>query len=223
MKTQTLLADSSNYTRGRTESVKYIVIHYTANNGDTARGNCNYFATGGRNASAHYFVDESSVYQSVLDSNTAWSVGAKRYIHNDCRNKNSISVEMCSRKDASGRYYIKSDTVLNTIELVKFLMCMYSVPIENVLRHYDVTGKNCPEPFVRDLSSWVSFKDKLCAKKEDEEMIEKFNTINEVPNYAKATIEKLINKGAFADVNKLNLSEDMLRVFVINDRLGIYK
>lgn len=60
-------------------------------------------------------------------------------------------------------------------------------------------------------------------KKEDEEMIERCDTIDEVPNYARATVEKLIKKGAFADVKKLNLSDDMLRIFVINDRLGLYK
>ncbi|HCT64103.1 MAG TPA: N-acetylmuramoyl-L-alanine amidase [Lachnospiraceae bacterium] len=166
MNLKTNIANSGNYTRGRTRSIKYIIIHYTANNGDTAKGNCNYFAIGGRNASAHYFVDENGIYQSVADSDTAWSVGASRYFHDDCRNNNSISVEMCSRKDSSGNYYIKEDTVSNAAELVKVLMEKYNVPISNVLRHYDVTGKNCPEPFVRDATQWTVFKKRL----EEEEM-----------------------------------------------------
>ena len=161
-----LLANSGNYTRGRTRNVKYIVVHYTANNGDTAKGNCNYSATTGRNASAHYFVDEDSIYQSVADSDTAWSVGANSYIHADCRNNNSISVEMCSRIGTDGKYYIKEATISNAVELVKELMIKHNVPITNVLRHYDVTGKNCPEPFVRDISQWTAFKKRL----EEEEM-----------------------------------------------------
>lgn len=166
MEIKILLANSGNYTKGRIQEIKYIVLHYTANNGDTAKGNCNYFATSGRNASAHYFVDENNIYQSVADKDTAWSVGASRYVHSICRNNNSISIEMCSKKDLSGCYYIKDETVNNSVKLVKTLMEKYRVPIANVLRHYDVTGKKCPEPFVRDTSQWVAFKKKL----EEEEM-----------------------------------------------------
>lgn len=159
-------ANSGNYTKGRKGSIKFIVLHYTANDGDTAEGNCKYFATSGRNASAHYFVDENSVYQSVADNDTAWSVGAKNYIHRVCRNNNSISVEMCSKKNLSGNYYIKEKTVSNAVKLVKELMKKHHVPIANVLRHYDVTGKKCPEPFVREPSMWTEFKRRL----EEEEM-----------------------------------------------------
>lgn len=161
MQIKRLLANNTNFTVGRTRSIKYIVVHYTANDGDTAKGNCNYFSKGGRNASAHYFVDENGVYQSVEDYNTAWSVGAKNYIHRACRNNNSISVEMCSRKDTNEKYYIKDKTISNTIELVKELMIKHNIPIENVLRHYDVTGKNCPEPFVRKCEQWMTFKKRL--------------------------------------------------------------
>ncbi|MEA5085117.1 MAG: N-acetylmuramoyl-L-alanine amidase [Lachnospiraceae bacterium] len=166
MEIKTALANSGNYTAGRTKDIKYIVVHYTANNGDTAKGNCNYFATSGRNASAHYFVDENDIYQSVADNNAAWSVGAASYVHSTCRNNNSLSVEMCSCKDASGSYYIKDDTVSNAVGLAKSLMEKHNIPVENVLRHYDVTGKNCPEPFVRDHAQWVAFKKRL----EEEEM-----------------------------------------------------
>ena len=51
--------DPSNYRAGRTQPVRYIVMHYTANNGDTARNNCDYYhRVGGLQASAHYFCDE---------------------------------------------------------------------------------------------------------------------------------------------------------------------
>ncbi|MDD3570229.1 MAG: N-acetylmuramoyl-L-alanine amidase [Lachnospiraceae bacterium] len=160
-------ASSDNYTKGRKESVKFIVLHYTANDGDTAKGNCKYFATLGRNASAHYFVDENGVYQSVADGDTAWSVGASSYIHRVCRNNNSISVEMCSKKDLTGNYYIKEKTVSNAVELVKELMKKHHVTIANVLRHYDVTGKKCPEPFVRDIAQWTEFKRRLEAEEMD--------------------------------------------------------
>jgi len=229
MEIKKLLAHSSNFTKGRPGGIKFIAIHYTANNGDTAKGNCNYFSAANRNASAHYFVDETSVYQSVEDGDTGWSVGAKNYAHSTCRNPNSISIEMCSKRDAKGAYYIEPVVVAKTIELTKILMAKYNVPVSNVLRHYDITGKNCPEPFVRDLGKWNAFKNSLTAKvvvkevdkveEEDDEMaVVRYNTIKEIPAYAQATVQSLITKGAFADVNKLNLTDDMLRTFVIMER-----
>ena len=131
-----------NYTKGRVKPIKYIVLHYTAGNGDTALGNCKYFLGMNRNASAHYFVDDKSIWQSVEDDNTAWSVGAKYYKHKECRNHNSISIEMCSRIK-NGEYYIPGDTLRNAIELTKYLAEKYNIPHNNIIRHYDVTGKNC--------------------------------------------------------------------------------
>ncbi|MDE6182370.1 MAG: N-acetylmuramoyl-L-alanine amidase, partial [Eubacteriales bacterium] len=141
---------------------KHLVIHYTANNGDTAKGNCNYFKTGNRNASAHYFVDEKEVWQSVEDNDTAWHCGTKgTYYHNSCRNENAIGVELCSEKDSKGNYYFNDETIKNAVELVKMLMKKYNIPVENVVRHYDVTHKVCPAPFVNNVKAWDNFKNKL--------------------------------------------------------------
>lgn len=149
---------------------RYIVIHFTANNGDTALGNCKYFYDVNRNASAHYFVDENGIYQCVKDNDVAWHCGAKSYKHPHCRNNNSIGVELCSRK--LNNYYFKDETVTNAVYLVRELMAKYNIPIENVIRHYDVTGKNCPEPYVRDSKAWQNFKARLVINKgEDEEMV----------------------------------------------------
>jgi hypothetical protein len=67
---------------------------------------------------------------------------------------------------------------------------------------------------------WGTEKD----KKEDVEMTEeRFNTVEECPEWAQATIQKLVAKGFLnGDGNGLNLSEDMIRMFVINDRAGVY-
>ena len=147
-----------NYNTLKGKVNKYIVIHYTANNGDTALGNCKYFYSTDRGSSAHYFVDETGVWQCVEDKNVAWHCGAKSYKHPYCRNNNSIGIELCSRKDDN--YYFKDETVNNATELVKELMAKYNIPIENVIRHYDVTGKVCPEPFVRDSKAWQDFKER---------------------------------------------------------------
>lgn len=151
-----------NFTKGR-NSIKYIVIHYTANNGDTAHGNTVYFKSAKRNGSAHYFVDKTSIWQSVEDSNTAWHCGTTGTYYHKCRNSTSIGIEMCSIK-VNGVYQIPEETVANAIELTKYLMDKYNISSENVIRHYDVTHKNCPEPFVRDISQWNSFKNRLINK-----------------------------------------------------------
>jgi N-acetylmuramoyl-L-alanine amidase len=168
---------TQNFNSGTVSRIKYIVVHYTGNNGDTALGNTNYFKTY-RGASAHYFVDESSVYQSIEDKNIAWHCGANTYYHNECRNHNSIGVEMCSYINDKGKYAFKEKTVNNALQLIKELMEKYNVPIENIVRHYDVTHKVCPAPYVNDSKAWTSFKKKLAEKiQEDDEMIEQI-TVN---------------------------------------------
>ena len=68
---------------------------------------------------------------------------------------------MCCYKNTSGKIDVSEKVVNNTIELTKELMKKYNIPIENVLRHYDVTGKNCPAPFVEYSIRWVNFLNKL--------------------------------------------------------------
>lgn len=213
-----------------TGRVKYIVVHYTANNGDTAANNIKYFQSAYRGASAHYFVDEKEIWRSVADKDVAWHVGAKSYKHAYCRNTNSIGIEMCSRKNSKGQYYIKTDTINNTAELTRDLMKKYNVPVERVIRHYDVTGKMCPEPFVRDTKEWQDFKKSLTqaapqkpkpqAPVEEEEEVKRFNTIAEMPSWAKPTIEKLVKDGLLSGTGKgFDLTLDMIRTLVLTERM----
>ena len=221
-----MLAHQSNYNKCRKQPIQYIVVHYTANNGDRAQGNGNYFSQPNRNASAHYFVDENEIVQSVKDNDTAWHCGAKSYKHPKCRNDNSIGVEMCSEKDDKGRYYINEQTQNTAIKLIRVIMKKYNIPIRNVIRHYDVTGKMCPEPFVRNKVQWLDFKQKLIeienSEKEGNEML--YNKIDNVPKWAKPTIQKMVHLGALQGNEKgeLMLTEAMLRIFVKIDRMINY-
>lgn len=172
-----LQANSSNFYSGRGgNSIKYIVVHYTAGNGDTAMNNAQYFHNNsGLQASAHYFVDEHSVVQSVRDTDGAWHCGgplesSHHPLHNICMNRNSLGVEMCSDK-VNGKYVITAQTVDRTVELVRWLMDKYGIDVDHVVRHYDVTGKDCPEPWVHDESLWRKFKARLTAKDPIEEEI----------------------------------------------------
>lgn len=150
----------TNFQKGNRKKNLFIVIHFTANNGDTAYGNSQFFKSAKRSASANYFVDENPIiWCSVKPTDIAWHCGTTgTYFHRYCRNSNSIGIEMCSRINSSGQYYIKENTIDTTARLTASLMKQYNITISNVIRHYDVTHKNCPEPFVRDESQWENFR-----------------------------------------------------------------
>lgn len=139
---------------------KYIVIHYVGAV-STAKNNATYFYSTNRGASANYFVDDTSIWQVVEDKDAAWHCGTSgTYYHKECRNNNSIGIEMCCIKK-NGKLDISDKTIANTIELVKSLMKKYNIPEKNVIRHYDVTHKKCPAPFVDNVSRWNDFKNRL--------------------------------------------------------------
>lgn len=149
-----------NYTDRPTGSrqIKYIVWHYFGGLG-TAQAVAQYFASRYLGASAHYAVDESdTVWQSVLDKDVAWHCGTSgRYDHPDCRNANSIGIEIRPGKidrgsiQASDRdWYILPEAEAHAIELTRYLMKRYNIPADHVIRHYDVTHKYCPRPYLGD-------------------------------------------------------------------------
>ena len=155
-----------NYRKGSNKTNKYIVIHYVGATGG-AEANCKYFENIYRAASAHYFVGhEGEIWQCVEDKDVAWHCGATKYKHPYCRNTNSIGIEMCCRNN--GGWYFEPATIAATIDLTKELMAKYKIPAENVIRHYDVTGKTCPEPYVRNSDDWNLFKSQLTTTKLEE-------------------------------------------------------
>lgn len=159
-----------NYNPGQLSRIKYIAIHYVGATGG-AEANCKYYASGRIGASAHYFVGfQGEIWQSVEDKNIAWHCGAKAYKHPECRNGNSIGIELCvrnkgSQADTSRDWYFEDATVTAAVELTRELMDKYDVPAERVIRHYDVTGKICPNPFVYNHTkhTWEAFKTALIA------------------------------------------------------------
>ena len=150
--------------KNSTKRIKYIVIHYVGATG-SAKANCDYFYSTYRGVSAHYFVGHyGEIWQCVDDADIAWHCGTSgTYYHKSCRNSNSIGIELCCRKDAKGNWYFEEETLAAAVELVQFLMKKYNVPIGNVIRHYDVTHKKCPEPFVRTAAAWSNFKNRIIA------------------------------------------------------------
>ena len=214
----------SNFRAGRTQPVRYIVMHYTAGNGDTARNNCDYYhRVGGLQASAHYFCDEYGAMQSVRECDTAWHCGARAYWHPECRNANSIGIEMCSRKRADGSYYILPETAANAAALAREIMQRYGIDTDHVLRHYDVTGKRCPMPWVDDPAQWAAFLAMLTPEhpneEEDENMV-KYKTIDDVPEWYRSEVQELMDAGALKGTGNgaIDISEDVVRGAIIGMR-----
>ena len=138
--------NTGNY-RNSINTKKYIVVHYTGNKSDTAVANANYFKNNVTKTSAHFFVDQTTTVMSVSPDKTAWSVGGnytnftntKPSYYGIVTNANSISVELCSNNGI-----ITDATIQRAGNLIRGLMEEYDIPISNVVRHYDVTGKKCP-------------------------------------------------------------------------------
>ena len=164
---------NTNRTISNNRKIEYLVIHYVGAV-STARNNASYFKNTYRGASAHYFVDDNEVVQVVEDKDIAWHCGNDVY-YSGARNSNSLSIEMCCYKMSNGNLNVSSDTEARAIELSKELIKKYNIPIENVVRHYDVTHKNCPAPFVTDEEKWNNFKKKLQGESTSEESSDKNN------------------------------------------------
>lgn len=227
-----ILCNSANYQRGRALPVSFLVYHYVGATGG-AEANARYYSsTSDVGASAHYFVghasEEAEVWQSVPEGDTAWHCGRTdgKYKHPTCRNANSIGIEMCCHKRSDGSWYIDEETMAAAAELGRDIMARYGIPIENVVRHYDVTGKLCPLPLV-DEAAWAGFKKRLEA---EEVTQEQFNAMMDVwlaqnrekpaSDWAKAAWEKATAAGVFdgtAPQNPLT-REQAAQVL---DRLGL--
>ena len=204
----------ANYGGLRGSAVNYLVVHYTAGRNDTAMNNGAYFAREAVGASAHYFVDEYAVVRSVPEDRVAWHCGGVDYRHPDCRNGNSIGVEICCKYE-NGVYYFAPAALERAQALLRLLMEKYEIPAEHVLRHYDVTGKLCPAPFVgKGYSAWETFKGGLTM----------YQKLEQVPDWAKSSVRKLVARGALVgdETGNLNLSGDLTRTLVVLDRLGLF-
>lgn len=178
---------------------KYIAIHFTAgSNSKPGKAISIYKTFTTRKASADFAVDDDNIVQFNPDINNyyCWAVGDnKKYskggstFYNKATNKNTISIEICSTcipatsKAVSIPNHIGWDftnkALDNAVKLTKILMKIYNIPIENIIRHYDITGKCCPgiigwnDENINDINTgkftgeisnskkWISFKERL--------------------------------------------------------------
>lgn len=148
-----------------TSEPKYIVIHSTGNTASAKNENANTVNNNHGGVGAHYSVDEKDIYQTVPDDKKIYHCGtaggAYKQKHPECRNANSVGIEMC-QKDMAG--HIAAGTIENTALLVQHLMKKHGIDKHHVLRHYDVVSKQCPVAYAgteeKD-AKWKKLKKKL--------------------------------------------------------------
>ena len=152
------------------KEVRAIVAHWTANTdkGADARANRNYFNNGSpgpkgavRAASAHYCVDDHSIIQCLPDHEVGFHVGAKTYLPAGIDlirgtsltpNHFTVGFEMCVNIDGDW-----AKTYDNSARLAAWLLLKHGLGVDQLLRHHDITGKDCPKMMLERLV-WEKFK-----------------------------------------------------------------
>lgn len=183
------------YTRpGKKITTKGVVIHWTANmgKGANAMAHYRYFSQATVTASAHYFVDDKQILRIIPENEMAYHVGAKSYKTNyfgSYPNNCLVGVEMCVNPDGDF-----NKTYWASVWLCADILYRHKLnPDKDLVRHYDITGKDCPRMFVDDASAkqflgtnaygaWTTFKADV--KKAYQLMV------NPVPS--KPTVEEVI-------------------------------
>ena len=148
------LLDINEYSRPgiALEKINGIVIHYTANPKSTAKQNRDYFEglkdSHETKASSHFVVGiKGEIVQCIPSSEISYA--------SNSRNSDTLSIECC-HKDKSGKF--TKETYQSLVELVGWLCQRFGLTSEQVIRHYDVTGKNCPKYFVEHEDEGEQFK-----------------------------------------------------------------
>ena len=184
-------------TKSHGRSIKYLAIHYTAGS-SSAPGRAlsmkKYWEQAMR-ASADFGVDDRDIYQFNPDllNYKCWSVGDKKNpysgggsLYGVANNSNTISIEICSNIQSGASleapnhdgWYFTDEALNNAVKLAKILMRKFNIPIERVVRHYDISGKICPGVIgwnnyfcydkngkrtgkKNDSAAWLAFKKRL--------------------------------------------------------------
>lgn len=161
------LIEPNEYSRPGTPltQIKGVVIHYTANPGTGAKANRDYFEglkdTHTTKASSHFVVGlEGEIIQCIPSTEIS-------YASNE-RNKDTLSIECC-HPDDTGQF--QENTYRSMVSLTGWLCSRFGLTSQDVIRHYDVTGKICPKYFVEHEEAWAQFKADVDAK------IEKINAM----------------------------------------------
>lgn len=216
---------------------RFVVVHNTANDA-SAENEVTYMLGNSDSTSYHYAVDDICAVQAIPENRTAWHAGDGT----GAGNMYGIAIEICYSKSGGERFLKAED---NAAELIAGILNRYGWGIDKVTKHQDYSGKYCPH---RTLDmGWERFLNKVknCMEeltvtqyeelkallsglsnrisKIENKMI--YNYIDKnMPDWARPTIQKLVDKKILVGDEKgdLGLTDEMIKIFVINDRAGLY-
>mgnify|MGYP002555041622 FL=1 len=130
------------------KGVKDIVVHYVGNPGTTAQQNHDFYAGNQSNVSSHFVVGLDGEIIQCIPINE-WSAAS------NWRNNDTISIEVC-HPDETGKF--KKKTYSSLVKLVAWLENVCDIDESHIIRHYDITKKECPRYFVQHEDKWKTFK-----------------------------------------------------------------
>lgn len=184
--------------------IEGLIMHYTANNGGTARNHKSYFNNlNGVYASAHLFVDDKEAICIIPLNEVAYHANdIQKYVNGQPyyplrsiignANYSTIGIEMCL--DRNGK--ITEKTFQNTVKAVKELIAKYpNITRDKIWRHYDVTSKNCPAPWVAKPSELERFKDAVFGKTNSSKPAEKPSKPSVKPSYTRIAEDGMFGPG----------------------------
>ncbi len=150
------------YSRSREKQnkIEKIIVHWVGNANSTAIANRNYFDnlrnTHTTYASSHYIVGlQGEIIKCIPEDEVAFHSGSYSM------NRKSIGIETC-HPDWEGKF--NENTYNSLVELCADICKRYNLTIDNIIRHYDVTGKECPRYYVRNEQEWIKFKNDVANK-----------------------------------------------------------
>ena len=216
---------------------EFIVVHNTANDA-SAKNEVAYINTNPESGSTswHYAIDDKEVRQSLPLTRNGYHAGDGS---SGPGNRKGIGIEICYSKSGGQRYL---DSEENAVQFIAETLKKRGWGIDKVKKHQDFSGKYCPHRILDN--GWQKFVNRIDArlkelnKPKEEEIdvgvaeelrkeidalkkqipapVKKYNTIEEVPDWAKESIQKRLD--LFSDNKALNLNDDMIRAWVLEDR-----
>ena len=171
--------------------IAWIIVHYTGDYGSQgcAKKTADAMQTWKRTVSTHYLVGDDAIYQTVKDKHVAWHCPYDK--DNKCAtcNSNALGVDLVEHKRNTRTHSVKdrdwyfTDKVIQDgAQLVAWLADKYNIPQSHIMRHFDVTGKWCPRPFVgKDTNEitgdiheigWIMFKERVRLARANRELAE---------------------------------------------------
>lgn len=140
--------------------IKNIVVHWVGNAGSSAAGNRNYFEglkdSHKTYASSHYVIGlNGEIIRCIPETEVAFHSGSYSM------NRKSIGIEDC-HPDWSGKF--NENTYNSLVELCTDICRRYNLNVSAIIRHYDVTGKDCPRYYVQNQQEWIKFKNDVASK-----------------------------------------------------------